>query len=85
MSARLEIEAIIALVLADAADCRMAAGMNGSYGDNGAKDLETQVKFFYYGQNNQIPKEWSKYVDQAKKNADPDYAAFLKLKEKFGE
>ena len=77
------IDAVISLVLADAADCRMAAGMNGSMHDGGAKELETQVKFFTYGQNNQIPKEWSKYVDQAKKNADPDYAIFLKLKKKF--
>jgi hypothetical protein len=78
-----QIEAVIALVLADAHDSREAAGMGGRWDDGGASRLEEQVKFFRYGISRCMPPEWEKYARQVENNADPEYKTYLRLKDKF--
>ena len=67
-------------VLEDAADRRVGAGQSGSFGDGGATTLEEQVKFFRYGLSASVPQEWEPY----KKQLDPEYIEYLRLKRKFG-
>jgi hypothetical protein len=76
---------VIALVLSDAQDRKSSAGYSGSMGDGGAGVLEAQVQFFQYGWNKTFPPEWGKYKRQAIKEADPEYAEYLRLHQKFGD
>lgn len=45
--------------------------------------LYTQVKFYEYGQRGVIPPEWKDYETAARTERDPEYATYLRLKEKF--
>jgi hypothetical protein len=70
---------IMQLVLEDAADREMGAGMNGSHHDGGAHDLRMEVEFYRYGRSGVIPPTWNKYL----KELDPEYQEYLRLKAKF--
>ncbi len=78
-----DIETIMQKVLAEAHRAREDAGYSGSWGDGGASVLEAQVQFYRYGRDGVVPPEWQKHAEQAKKEADPDYAQYQKLKAKF--
>ena len=80
----MDIDKIIELVLKDAEDRREGAGMSGSYSDGGASDLETQVEYYRYGRDGDLPPDWRKYAKEAKDKADPEYEQYLRLKGKFG-
>jgi hypothetical protein len=77
------IEQIIQRVLAEARDVKTAAAYNGNMTDGGADVLEAQVRFYRYGRNGVVPPEWQKYADQVRKEADPEYEQYKKLKMKF--
>lgn len=74
------IDKLIPLVLKDAENKKLDAGMGGRWDDGGASRLEDQVKFFQYGMRGQIPPEWKEY----EKLLDPEYIEYLRLKRKFG-
>jgi len=75
----IDIKKIMDLVLDAARQARESAGLSGSWGDGGASVLEAQVKFYNYGKRGVIPDEWKTHTDKA----DPEYATYLRLKEKF--
>jgi hypothetical protein len=72
---------IIQLILNDAKSKRKDAGYGygGRMDDGGASNLEDQVKYFQYGLICKLPPEWESY----KKQLDPEYIEFLRLKRKF--
>lgn len=74
------IDKLIPLILKHAEESKFDAGMSGRWDDGGASRLEEQVKFFQYGMHGQIPPEWEVY----KKELDPEYIEYLRLKRKFG-
>jgi hypothetical protein len=76
---------VMRLALLEADNARVNAGMSGSFHDGGASAIENAVKFFKYGLDRKIPPEWDKYRKIAVNNKDPEYAIYLKLKEKFKE
>ncbi len=78
-----DIEAIMAKVLAEAHQARENAGYSGSWGDGGAGVMEAQVQFYRYGRDGVIPPEWQKYAEEVRKEADPEYAQYQRLKNKF--
>ena len=71
---------IIPFVKADAHTKREDAGYGGRMDDGGASRLEDQIKFFQYGLSCSFPPEWEGY----RKQLDPEYIEFLRLKRKFG-
>lgn len=74
------IDKLIPLVLKDAENKKLDAGMGGRWDDGGASVLENQVKFYQYGLKGQVPPEWKEY----EKQLDPEYIEYLRLKRKFG-
>jgi hypothetical protein len=72
---------VIELVLKDAIDKRNDAGYGGRMDDGGASRLEDQVKFFQYGLSCRLPTEWESY----RKQLDPEYLEYIRLKRKFGQ
>lgn len=79
MVSKIQLDQIMNAILHDAHECRENAGYNGSHHDGGASVLEMQVKYFRYGQNNELPPAWQKYIEQL----DPEYQEYLRLAEKF--
>jgi hypothetical protein len=71
---------IISIIQREAHDARESAGYNGSMHDGGASRLEEQIRFFEYGLVCTFPPEWEAY----KKQIDPEYTEYLRLKRKFG-
>lgn len=45
--------------------------------------LLTQVKFYEYGQRGVIPAEWKEYENEARRESDPEYETYLRLKKKY--
>jgi hypothetical protein len=74
-----DIDQLIALILQDAEKRRKDAGFAGEWGDGGANELEQQVRFYQYGQKNEIPPAWSVYAQKL----DPEWNEYIRLKEKF--
>lgn len=74
-----KIDKIIEEIMKDCETKRTNAAYSGSYGDNGASDLEKQIKFYQYGRKGIIPPEWKQYENKI----DPEYQEFLRLKKKF--
>ena len=59
------------------------AGFTGSMNDGGASDIEEQIETYTAGVNGTIPVGWTEHYKQFSNEQDPDYAKYLKLKEKF--
>jgi hypothetical protein len=78
-----DIETIMSKVMAEAHNARESAGYSGSWGDGGAGVMEAQVQFYRYGRDGVVPPEWQKYAEQARKEADPEYSEYQRLKGKF--
>lgn len=74
------IDKVMALVLKDAENKKLDAGYSGRWDDGGANRLEEQVKFFKLGMAGTLPPDWDKY----KRELDPEYVEYLRLKRKFG-
>lgn len=81
----ISIEQIMSIILNAAHSAREGAGFGGRWDDGGAGALETQVRFYRYGQQGIVPPEWREYAEQAKKEADPEYATYQRLQQKFGK
>lgn len=79
----MDIETIMQKVLTEAHNARENAGYSGSWGDGGAGILEAQVQFYRYGQQGIVPPEWQKHAEQARKEADPEYSEYQRLRGKF--
>lgn len=78
------IDKVIELVLRDARNRKESAGFSGRWDDGGASTLETQVEYYNYGRAGTVPPAWAKFVQQADRESDPEYAKYLELKRKFG-
>lgn len=78
-----DIELIMQKVLTEAHNARESAGYGGEWGDRGASVMEAQVQFYRYGQQGVVPPEWQKHAEQARKEADPEYEQYQRLKSKF--
>ena len=74
-----DVSKVISQILKEAETKKTNARYNGEYGDGGAGTLEMQVKFYRYGLQGVMPKEWESYA----KKTDPEYDEYLRLKEKF--
>ena len=83
MKTVVDIEKIMELVLEEAFKRAEDSGYGGSSGDGGASALRVQVEFYRCGMKGEIPTEWREYVKKIKKISDPEYAEYLRLKEKF--
>lgn len=77
------VDAIITLVLKEVDEREKAAGYSGSWSDNGSQYTRDMVEYYRMGQAGMIPPEWEKFVNQVKKNEDPEYQEFLRLQKKF--
>jgi hypothetical protein len=65
---------------------REVSKLRSSENDQNERDaysLERALGFYLQGSTGIIPDEWEKYAKQAEKEADGDYATYLKLKAKF--
>jgi hypothetical protein len=62
---------------------RLDAGYSGSWGDNGASDLEVQIEIYFHGMVNSFPHQWDDYYKAYMKETDPEYEKYLELKERF--
>jgi len=80
----MNIEKVIAKVLAAANTKRTDAGFQGSRGDGGATAMEAGVRFYRAGLRKELPEEWAEYAHEAKQEADPEHAEYVRLKKKFG-
>ena len=76
---------VMELILDDAEERRQNAGFNGQHSDGGARELEEKVEIYRHGLEGSFPTEWVKYVKQYKKENDPEYKMYLRLKEQFEE
>lgn len=77
-------ERVMGIIRMEAHNARESAGYGGRWDDGGASRLEEQIRFFQYGLQGVLPPEWEKYKDQVKKESDPEYAQYVRLRSKFG-
>lgn len=73
----------IAYVNRVANDKRTDAGFAGSWGDNGASVMETNIKTWHAGLEGRIPESLEPIWNEYQKHIDPDHALYLVLKKKF--
>lgn len=84
MNASREIlQRIFTLILEDAHNRREGAGYSGRMDDGGAGVLEAQVEYYQMGMEGRLPHAWESYFNQAVREADPEYAEYVRLKRKF--
>jgi len=81
----MDIEKVIAAVLAEARKVREDAGYGGRMDDGGASKLEDQVNYYRYGMTRTLPPDWGTFAEQVEREEDPEYAEYLRLQKKFGE
>ena len=74
----------IAYVNRVAHNVREDAGYAGSWSDNGASRLESDVKTWHAGLEGKIPESLKGYWVEFERSLDPEYSKFLELKKKFG-
>ena len=77
------IERLINFILKKADNVQESAGYNGSWDDGGAARLREEVKFYRYGLLGEIPEEWKKHIVEYRRENDPEYDEYKRLKEKF--
>ena len=61
-----------------------SAAHNGAYNDGGQKELERQVQAWMAGRAGQIPSFWESYMKKYRRETDPEFKEYIRLKEKFG-
>lgn len=63
---------------------RADAGYGGHRDDGGASQLEAQVELFIDAVIDRIqPQAWKEYAKELERNRDPEYAVYLRLRNKF--
>jgi hypothetical protein len=80
-----DINSFLKFLLKQAQIARSNAAFGGAMHDGGASQLEDQVEVYLAGIRLSIPEQWTSRKQKHMRETDPDYAVFLKLKEKFGE
>ena len=83
------LDVIVDLALTKAADIAVCAGMSGSWSDGGAQEKVDSVAKFCAGvifakTGKLVDAEYANMVEKFSLMNDPEYAEFLRLKEKFG-
>lgn len=78
-----ELRNVAAVVRRKGGELRHSAGMNGRMDDGGGGALIAQVDAFEAGLAKRLPSGWERYAEQAKAEADPEYAEFRRLRAKF--
>jgi len=82
---KLTINEVMKRIEGEADSRRFAAQFNGSHTDNGAGELQNQIKWFQAGvmfaESGEIPSEWQKYQEVE----DDEYAEYKRLRKKFEE
>ena len=76
---------VLAAVLEDATRRENDAGFGGGFHDGGASRLRDMVNAYVCGMEGIFPVGWETYLDQAKKESDPDWVEYRRLKKKFEE
>ena len=79
----MDITAVVKLVLKDAEKKREDYALSGATNDGGARHIEELVDFYRMGYDRIFPPAWEKYAKQYKRENDPEYKHYLKLKERF--
>lgn len=77
------IEYITNTVKTAAKDKRTDAAFSGSWGDNGAQEMEDMLRIWLDGINGRVPNEFKKFEKTFNKERDSDYAEYKRLKAKF--
>jgi len=71
----------------EAAKVSEEAALGGNHHDGGASKMRYNLSVYTMGLNKEIPDEWGKYYDSFKEDIrvskDPEYAEFVRLKNKF--
>ena len=75
---------ISAAVRKEAENARLDAGYDGRWDDGGARHLGELLVVWICGIEGRVPEQFKKFEQQAKKEADPEYAEWLRLQRKFG-
>jgi hypothetical protein len=83
MTDRALMRKVIAKVRSKAEEARDLAGWDGGIGDRGASRMETQAEFYLAGMNGEVPSEWSDLLAEVKKESDPEYSEYARLRRKF--
>ena len=83
LTKEIDINALITAMYKKAEDKKHLAGMNGEWHDGGADALVDQIEAFKCGMTGQVPNGWLEVSNQMKKEVDPDWAKYQKLKKKF--
>jgi hypothetical protein len=79
-----DIMAITAKVRSHANKLRDDASYTGAWSDNGASDLEAKLEAWLSGLKREVPLVFKEFYASVKRDNDPEYAEFLRLKRKFG-
>lgn len=79
------VEAAILLYEKEAAESETIAAYNGSMSDGGASDMRELVKAYRAGLNRHVPNFLVDSYFQAKKDSDPEYDTYQRLKVKFDD
>lgn len=74
---------ITAKISSDAKSAKDDAAWGGRMDDGGSRSMLSSLKKYTDGYYKRIPDSWGDYVKQIKKEDDPEYQDFLRLKKKF--
>ncbi len=74
---------VLAVASREASEMEMERAVNPHYVPRNSH-LGVAVKYFRLGLERRLPDDWAKYEKQARKEADPEYAEFVRLRKKFG-
>lgn len=78
-----EFRAIAAYVRQAGYNAQSDAGYSGAMHDGGGGALIKEADAFVAGLERRLPTGWEKYASEVKKEADPEYAQYMRLKRKF--
>lgn len=76
-------EKIARAALIDADAKAYNAGMNGSWADDGASAIRQTVEDWKHGLAGTVPPRLEQYRKKVLQEEDPEYAEYLRLREKF--
>ncbi len=76
------LHALCARVIAEGEKEKERAAYSGSY-DIAGRQMITEANYYMMGMQGNIPPEWRKYAAQIKQEADPEFAEYERLKNKF--
>jgi hypothetical protein len=82
---REDLKTIEDAVMKSAQDLSRDAAYGGRWDDGGADAMRDQFNTWKQGYLGKVLPEYAKILKDAKREADPEYAEFLRLKKRFGE